>query len=255
MYGISSSGKESIELAISKMFDLLSYQLLGNIPKLRNKSPFFGSSPQMSLAHIFIKALGGREPNFLERDVLKSILSSSYGYIEGLKNRTSSNVVEAVDALAREARIGKTHVTSAQVAEVLSSEMAKARSHMKTIAEAETTKTRNMGHTMEIAKKASDQGIEDPTCFYVIVRDGKACHECVKLHMLPDGTTPRVWKMSEMSMGWHKRGDDRPSACGEHPFCRCSLTQLSPGWGFRGGFVSFISLDHDEFRKQREGEQ
>jgi hypothetical protein len=251
MYGISSSGKEAIEIAISKMFDSLAYQLLGNIPKLRNKSPFFGSSPTMSLAHIFIQALGGKEPNHMERDVLKGILNSSHGYIEGLKSRTSSNVTEAVDSMVREAKIKGAFITSAQVAEIISAQMEKARADLKLIAEAETTKTRNMGHAMDIASKAENAGIEDPTVFYIIVRDGATCKECLRLHMLPDQVTPKCYKMSEMSMGWHKRGDDRPSACGEHPFCRCSLSQLSPGWGFKNGFVSFISLTHDEYAKQR----
>ena len=252
MYGISSSGKEAIELAISKMFDSLAYKLLGNIPKLRNKSPYFGSNSPFSLAHIFIQAIGGKEPNHFERDVLRSILNSSHGYIEGLKNRTSSNVVESIDALVKEAKTRRSHVSTSQLAELMSQEMEKARGQLKLIAEAETTKTRNMGHTMEIAGKAKEQGVEDPTVFFIIVRDGNACSECVRLHMMPDGVTPRAWKMSELSMGWHKRGDDRPSACGEHPFCRCSLSQLPEGWGFKNGFVSFISLEHDEYKEQRE---
>jgi len=251
MYGISSSGKEAIELAISKMFDSLAYKFLGNIPKLREKSPFFSSSPAFSLAHIFIQALNNKEPNIFERDVLKSILNSSYGYIESLKNRTSSNVVESIDALVKEAKLKKEYVNSSQVNEVIAGEMEKARGHLKLIAEAETTKTRNLGHTMYIIGDAKDQGISDPVCFYILVRDGKACFECVRLHMLEDGVTPRVWKLSEMSMGWHKRGEDRPSACGEHPFCRCSLSQLQPGWGFKGGYISFISPTHDEYKKQR----
>lgn len=77
------------------------------------------------------------------------------------------------------------------------------------------------------------------------------CNECTRLHMLPDGNTPKVWKMSELSMGWHKRGDDKPSCNGEHPFCRCSITQLPPGWGFKNGFISFIGLEHDEWKSQR----
>lgn len=251
MYGISSSGKEAIEIAISKMFDSLAYKLLGNIPKLRNKSPFFGSSPKMSLAHIFIEALGGKEPNHFEKDALRSILNSSYGYIESLKHKTSSNVVEAVDALVKEAKTNKSYISSSQVAEAISTEMEKARGHMKLIAEAETTKSRNMGHTMEIAGNAENQGIEDPNVFFIIVRDGATCKECIRLHMLPDGITPRIFKISSISMGYHKRGEDTPSACGLHPGCRCSISQLSPGWGFKNGFVSFISLDYDEYTVQR----
>lgn len=254
MYGISSSGKEAIALAVEKMFDSLAHKLLGNIPKLRNKPQFFGSSPESTLAHIFLQALGNKDPNHFERDVLRSLLNSSYGYIESLKNRTSSNVVETVDALVKESKAKNSYVSAGQVAEAISSEMEKARGHIKLIAEAETTKTRGLAHTMEIVDKAKIQGIEDPTMFFIIVRDGKACSECVRLHMMPDGVTPRVWKLSEVSMGYHKRGEDRPSACGEHPFCRCSPAQLPMGWGFKGGFVSFISLDHDEYRSQREGQ-
>jgi hypothetical protein len=251
MYGISSSGKESIAIAIEKMFDVLAYKLLGSIPKLRKKSPFFGSNSPFSLAHIFIQALNNREPNHFEKDVLHSILNSSYGYIESLKHKTSSNIVEAVDALVKESKNRDEYVSTNDVAGIMATEMDKARAHMKLIAEAETTKTRNIGHTMEIAKQAESQGVDDPTVFFIVVRDGSLCSECKRLHMLDDGVTPRVWKMSEMSMAWHKRGEDRPSCNGEHPFCRCSLSQLPYGWGFKDGFVSFISLDWDEYKNQR----
>lgn len=252
MYGISSSGKESIAIAVERMFDRLAFHLLGNIPKLRDKKlEFFGSQPKFTLANIFLQAMGNKQPNYFEKDVLRSILNSSYGYIEGLKNKTSSNVVEAVDALVKEAKANGTYVTADQVSAIVSAELEKAKNHMKLTAEAETTKTRNMAHTMEIASEAEKQGIEDPTIYFIIVRDGKACFECVRLHMMPDGITPRVYKLSEVSMGYHKRGEDRPSVCGNHPMCRCSSSQLPPGWGFKNGFVSFISLDHDEYQNQR----
>lgn len=251
MYGISSSGKEAIGTAVEKMFDSVAYQLLGNIPKLRDKSPFFGSNPSNSLGRMFIQALGGKEPNHIERDVLRSILNNSHSYIESLKSRTSARVSESVDALVREARIKEVAVTADQVAAVVATEMDKARNEMKVIAEAEATKTRNMGYAMEIVTKAQATGLEDPNVFFVIVRDSATCKECLRLHMLPDGITPRVWKMSELSMGYHKRGEDRPSACGEHPHCRCSLTQLAPGWGFKGGYVSFVGQGYDEYATQR----
>jgi hypothetical protein len=251
MYGISSSGKESISNHVNKLFDVLAFKLLGRIPKLHNKPHLFDILGGLSLAHIFIQAMGNKEPNHFEKDVLRSILSSSFGYIESLKNKTSSNVVESIDALVKEAKAKGTQVSEEQVNEVFSSEMDKAKSHMKLIAEAETTKTRNMGHTMEIAEKAKQYGVEDPNVFFVVVRDASLCKECLRLHMLPDGNTPKVYKMSELSMGYHKRGDDRPSAAGAHPHCRCSLSQLPPGWGFKNGFISFVSLEHDEYKKQR----
>lgn len=251
MYGISSSGKDAISNHIDKMFDTLSFKFLGRTSKTQNKPHLLDIVAGMTLAHIFVQALKNREPNHFERDALKSILSSSFGYIESLKHKTSSNVVESIDALVKEAKVRGQYVSKEKVEEVISQELEKAKSGMKLIAEAETTKTRNIGHTMEIASSAKSAGIEDPTVFFVIVRDGKACKECVRLHMMSDGNTPKVYRMSELSMGYHKRGENSPSACGEHPHCRCSLTQLPPGWGFKGGFVSYIGPNHDEYAKQR----
>src|ERR1017187_10318285 len=131
MYGISSSGKESIALAIERMFDALAYSFLGNIPKLRDRSPFFGSSPAFSLANIFIQSIKNKEPNFRERDVIKSLLMSSFGYIESLKSKTSSSVVESIDSLIKESKIKGTYVSSSEVAHIISKEMAKAKDQLK----------------------------------------------------------------------------------------------------------------------------
>lgn len=251
MFGISSSGKDAIIQAVEKMFDILSHNLLGDIPKLReNKMLMFQVKPRTTLAHLFLQSMNNKEPNHFEKDVLKSILNSSHGYLESLKSKTSSNVVEAVDALVKEAKANGDWVTPDQISAVFREQMAKTGSHLKLIAEAEATKTRNMGATMDIVTVSKDAGIADPNVFFIIVRDGKACNECVRLHMCEDGVTPRVWKMSELSMGYHKRGESRPSACGEHPHCRCTLSVLSPGYGFKNGFISFISLKHDEYNEQ-----
>jgi hypothetical protein len=77
------------------------------------------------------------------------------------------------------------------------------------------------------------------------------CNECLRLHMMPDGVTPLTWKLSQLSMNYHKRGENNPSVSGEHPGCRCSIAYLPEGWGFKNGYVSFISLDHDEYKSQR----
>src|ERR1035437_7123888 len=104
MYGISSSGKESISHHIGKMFDVLAYKLLGRIPKLQNKPHLFETIAGLTLVHLFLQSMGNKDPNQFERDALRSILASSFGYIEALKNKTSSNVVESIDALVKEAK-------------------------------------------------------------------------------------------------------------------------------------------------------
>lgn len=252
MFGLSSTGKDAIATAIEKMFDRLALNLVGEIPKLRDKKLLlFGANPGLSLSNIFLQAMDNREPNYLERDTLKSMLNSAHGYVESLKNKTKSNVVESIDALAKEAKAQGKQVTPELVRAVFSTEMGKAQSHLKTITEAETTKTRNIGHTMDISKVAGSLGDSDPTVFFVIVRDGDTCKECLRLHMMPDGNTPRLWKLSQLSAGFHKRGEDRPSMCGEHPYCRCSLTYMASGFGFKNGFVSWIAPEYNAYKEQQ----
>jgi len=97
---------------------------------------------------------------------------------------------------------------------------------------------RNVGILEGIVKTNAVAGVEDPTVFFVVVRDGVLCGECKRLHMLEDGVTPRVWKLSEVGHGYHKKGEQFPKVGGLHPHCRCVLSTLLPGYGFNeGGFV------------------
>jgi hypothetical protein len=68
---------------------------------------------------------------------------------------------------------------------------------------------------------------------------------------MPDLVTPRVWKLSEIGFGYHKKGENNPKIAGLHPHCRCGLAFLAPGFGFKGGQVSWIGEGHDEYKAQR----
>jgi hypothetical protein len=252
MFGISSSGKDAINRVVEDIFDKIALQLIGDIPKLKYKKLLLISSkPNFGLAHLFVQAMANKTPNAIEQDALKSLLESSFGYIESLKNRTRSNVAERVDGLVKEAKIRGQRVEDSQIEAVVQEELAKARSHLKAIVESESTKLRNVGSAMDISRVAASAGDEDPTVFFVVVRDNKTCEECKRLHLNPDGT-PKVWRFSELKQGYHKRGEDNPSAFGLHPHCRCTLTYLSKGFGFdKKGKVTFKSPGHDEFTRQR----
>jgi hypothetical protein len=96
----------------------------------------------------------------------------------------------------------------------------------------------------------ASEAVEDPVVFWIIVRDQYCCDECRDIHM-KDGV-PRVWKMSEVNSGYHKKGDDRPSVEGLHPHCRCQITTLLPGYGFNAaGFVTYKGNGWNEFDYQR----
>lgn len=253
MFGISGTGKENIAKIVDDMFDRIAYQFIGNIPRLRNKKLMvFSTHPNMGLSHLFVQAMQNKVPNAIEQDVLKGLLASADGYIESLKNKTKSNVTERVDGLVKEAKLKGTKVDAADIEAALKEEMSKARSHLQAIAESEATKLRNLGTLMDITRVSSSLGDEDPTVFFVVVKDSSTCKECIRLHMMPDGVTPRLWKFSELKQSYHKRGDDKPSAFGLHPHCRCTLTYLSRGFSFdQSGKLKYQSEDYDAYSGQR----
>jgi len=253
VFGISSGGKEALGKVVEEMFDTIALQLIGDVPQLQNKKRLIISSePNLGLAHLFVQAMKNRAPNAVERDALKSLLASSYGYIESLKNKTKSHVAERLDGLAREASLQKRKIDRNDVQSVIDEELGRAKSSLEAIAEYESTKLRNLGTMMEITNVSGSIGDIDPTVFFVVVRDNVTCKECIRLHLMPDQVTPRLWKLSELTQAYHKRGNDAPSAFGLHPHCRCTLTYLTRGFGFdKTGKLKYQEEDYDAYSMQR----
>ena len=123
---------------------------------------------------------------------------------------------------------------------------------MKRIVETEATHTRNVGVLEGISRVNAAAGIEDAHIFFVVVRDSDLCSECKRLHLMEDGKTPRLYRLSEVGAGYHKKGQDDPKIGGLHPNCRCSITTLMPGYGFNSaGLVVYKSRGWDELKHQR----
>ena len=74
-----------------------------------------------------------------------------------------------------------------------------------------------------------------------------ACQECVSAYLHTDGT-PKVFKLSDMSsMGNNigkKRSDRNPVVGSLHPWCRCELYELLPGFGFdKDGNDTYVGVE------------
>jgi hypothetical protein len=249
--GLPSSAKRLINSTVENLFDRMALNLLGDIPELRNrKVAFFSTSPNMGLANLFVQVLN-RAPNQLESDVLKGLLTTAHTYIESLKNKTKASIETEIDAYIKDRNLRGESVSELDVQKSIIDGLIKAKSHIKTIADTEATKTRNIAQTMQITKVAADMNVKDPSVIFICVHDNKLCEECSRLHLMEDKITPRVWKLSELGYGYHKKGDSNPKVGGLHPNERCTLTFLAPGYGFSRGKVAYISPDHDEYLKQR----
>lgn len=253
MTGLPFGSKESIRKVVENLFDRMSVEFLGDLPKLKEvKRLIVSKQLEFNLPHLFIQGMNNKTPNQIEKGVLKSLIESSSGYMEALKNKTKSNISENIDAIVREAKLNNRKITKKDIENVLSKEFKKAKTHLKTIIESESTKLRNLGTVMDITRRASLNGDLDPTVFFVIVKDGLTCKECLKLHTI-DGITPKLWKLSELKQTYHKRGDGVPSSFGLHPHCRCTITYLNRGFGFnKKGKIEFKGENFDDFKNQRQ---
>lgn len=252
MEGLTSSSKKKIFEYVDSLFDNLSEFVTGKTPK-NKKQIIFKTRPTQNIVDLFLKNL---EPqgNLLpkEEEALKNLLSTADEYIESLKSKTKVELSETIDAYIKKKRLLNQRPSTVEIKQHISEVMTKAKSHFVKIAESEGTKAKNLGSLFKIAKVGASIGVSDPNVIFITSKDSSVCSECVRLHLMPDLVTPRVWKMSELEFGYHKKGNSKPSVNGAHPHCKCQLTILSPGFGFNSsGRVAFISLNHDEYKKQR----
>jgi hypothetical protein len=249
-----SIGKSALKLihsAIDSLFERLRLQILGNKAPMPGKRLYFAYKPALTLTSIYNSASEeeGVKPH---EDTRNHLLAISESYLDAAQAKARAKVSNTIQTYLSEVdKSKKTDVKSdlgGQLAEV----MADVHKDIKRIIETESTIHRNTALSDGIGRNAAAVGVEDPVVFFVVVRDNSLCGSCLSLHMLPNGTTPRVWKMSELQSGYWKRGSDTPSVCGLHPHCRCTLTSLYPGYGFNAsGHVTYISPGYSEFNAQR----
>ena len=244
--------QEATDRAVEALFSRLKGRILG--PRYAGlagpKKIVF--SLEDSLPGLF-GAASAEERSAPNMDTLKRLLGIAEGYIDSQLGRTKSQVAKTVVAFLENAWAkGVDMDTETVLTGALSDVWRVTADNMKRIVDTEATQMRAMGALQGQIEANAAVGVEDPVMFMVCCRDAYLCSECKRLHLLEDGITPRVWKLSELSHNYHKKGDDVPSLGGEHPHCRCAPATLLPGFGFdSAGMVTFTKEGHDEFKKQR----
>jgi hypothetical protein len=253
MHGLSSTTKERIYSVIDDLFDNVAAGMVGPVPKLQKKKPFiFGMNHTGSLAHLFVQALGNKHLNYKEQDMLLGILIGAFIYIDILKNKTANNITQKIEALSREYQIDNDMIPENKIDLIIQEELEKAKSGLEVIVASEGTKTRNLGTIMDISKAAAIDGEDDPIIGFAGINNNRTCGECKRLFLMPDGVTPRLWKLSECSMGYFKKGENVPSVLGLHPHCTHLPFNVPKDWGFnKSGSITFIGIGHNELKRQR----
>lgn len=247
MKGISSTIQEQIDKVLDRFFNQMARQLLGYLPNQGDKSVMISAVPEDSLIHLFVESIGGRKPVPHEEEVLKNLLLTTSNYVESLKSKTKADVLNSLTSAVTDARLREKEASVTDLGEILKEKMGKAQSHFKLIAETEATKFRNTGRFLNI-KKVSPT--DDPVVVFLVMKNGNVCDECLRIHLLEDGITPRAFRMSQITSDYHKKGTNTPSLCGIHPNCKCSCVVVPQGWGYKNGRISFISKNYDLYKDQ-----
>jgi len=244
---------QKIHSILDQLFDRLKVRVLGNT--LTDKNVEIKVIPELTLSGLFRQS-SEEERNKPDLDLEQSLLRTADGYIEAQRVAMKTRTVHAVESFLREAE-HKNIDTDVQT--VLGGELGSitraVTDGVKRIIDTEATHVRNLGTLDGILKVNASIGVEDPTVFFIVVRDGDLCDECRRLHLQDDGVTPRTWKLSQLGHGYHKKGDSEPKLGGLHPHCRCSLGTVLDGYGFNEkGMIHYIGPNHDEHKKQNNNE-
>lgn len=254
---LGHTAQEIIARKIDEMFARLKARYIGprawqHIPQDKRIVITTWAKPDLTLEGIFqnASALEGVRGDTHTMDTLAKLAG---GFLDAAAATTKAQVLREVTAFLTQAQTSgvKTDlqtVLGGKLAEV----MGKVRTQVDTIIDAETSNAKNLGLMDGITRVNAHLGIVDPCVYFMVVRDGELCKECKRVHLMEDGATPRLWLLSEVKQGYHKRGEDSPSIGGLHPHCRCTMGTLMPGYGFnKGGMVEYKSPDHNEFEAQQ----
>lgn len=207
------------------------------------------ASKQNNLISIFLSGLGSN-PTEEERDILKTSLQITNAYIDGLKSRTKTRILDKIVSETKD----KEEVDYNKLRGIIGNELSIAGNNFKTAINSEANKIRNLSTAMKIEKMAGQKGEEDPYVYWVVTLDEGTAKEPEKnIHLIEGTSIPRVWKLSEIKHEFWKKGMKTPSIYGGHPNCRCVLTYLAKGYGFDiNGRVTYKGRNHDEYEKQKE---
>lgn len=252
---LSDSAIEAISDAIELLFTRAKTRFLGPKSAPRGKKlglHYTDYDQQLSLPGIFEKAANIEGTKHDERS-LNAVTKIAGSYLDATKERAKAKLVQKIQAFIEEAtQKGKEVDVDTVLGGQLTDTWAEVTNNVKRIFETETNTARNTSIGESISKVGAATGNPDPTVFFVCVHDNALCDECKRLHLMENEITPRLWKMSELGSGYHKKGDPSPKLGGLHPNERCVLTILMPGFGFDGdGLVAYITPEHNELENQR----
>lgn len=247
---LNSQQRAAIDAEVDELFDALLTRLLGH--SFTGKRLFIGFTHDLTLPGIFEAAVneeGGR----VDGELLSGIAEVAEDLINKYRAQAKADTKRRIQGLYHDVDQGRLKVED--LGSAIGGQMAdlwsRTKTAVQTVVASETQHAQTMGVKEGIDQVNDALGIDDPIVCFIPVKDEDLCDECRRVHLLPDGFTPRVFKESEVSTSYHKRGEEVPSIHLMHPHCRCAMTTILPGFGFDAqGRVTWVHSDHREYDYQ-----
>lgn len=255
-YFLPKSGIKAIDKAVEALFNRLKARFLGH--RKEPKQIRFGvyDTPvkvkeDLTMPAIFEEAARseGIKPNL---QLMNSMNSSIEQYLDAHQELAKAKIKTTVQTFLTEAEMSKKKPNvEKMLGKQLGDVFTKVNSDVQAVVDNEMNKAKNVSALDGIIKRSLSLGIEDPTVAFLGPLDRYTCDDCKRLYWLPDLTTPRVWKVSELKHSYNKHGDKTPSVGNCHPNCRSTMVTMMPGYGFKGGKIAYIDPGYDVWADQR----
>ena len=254
---LSKAAVRAIHRAIEGLFNRAKIRLLGRSYNPKKIVITVNAPPKpathradLSLPGIF-RTTAAMERMKPDERIEESLMRVAEGYLDTQREKAK---VETLNSVQNFLTAAETRGKPSDVQTVLGGELAdifgRVTRDVKRIVETEGTRTRNTSSLDAIAKVNAMAAIDDPLVYFAVVNDEHLCEECRRLHLMEDGITPRVYRLSTIGHGYHHRGESDPKLGGLHPHCRCTLVTIMPGYGFKDGKVTYLEAGHDEYQEQ-----
>ncbi len=213
--------EELIAKEIAKVFERLKIKLLNPYykPKIdlgkEVKHDKFLSMPGLYYS-AYVSANADSKPT---QEALKGLMRVTENYIDNAQDRAKIRAIEAVENTVRDAQAKPDYDYEEELNDALVSVFDQTHGETKTILESELQRVKTIGlqeGTLDILEK---RGITDPTIAFLTRHDSFVCKYCREMYTLPDGVTPRVYKLSELKSGYFNRKNPEPHLAPLHPNC------------------------------------
>lgn len=248
---LNSYQRDSIDSEVDELFNNLLTRLLGY--GFAGKSLFIGFTHGITIPGLYEAAVN-EEGGYVEPEIIRGISSVTEDLINKYRADAKAITKRKIQGLLYDIDAGRLKPENFGIA--VGGELvdiySKIKQKINVVVASEMMHATTIGAKEGIDQINENLGIDDPVLCWIHPIDKNTCEGCYRIYYLSDRRTPRVWKESEVSAEYFKKGNTVPSWHLTHPNCRGALSTVLPGFGFDAlGRVTYIADKYSEWDYQR----